>query len=83
MRELLREALANLLDNALRFSPDGGRICVALEELSPARVRLSVADEGPGLAPDRRATMFRPFSRDPGSGKYQVSAIQPLGQQKL
>jgi signal transduction histidine kinase len=69
VRDLLREALTNLVDNAIRFSPEGGRIEVALEPRPAGHARLSVSDAGPGVEPARRATMFRPFSRGPGSGK--------------
>ena len=67
--ELVRQALTNLVDNALRLTPDGGRIIVSAERASDGRVRLSVADSGPGLAPERRAVLFRPFARQPGAGK--------------
>jgi len=65
--DLLREALANLMDNALKFSPDGGRIEIVLVKASPNTVRIVVCDDGPGLAPEKKATVFRPF--ECGSGK--------------
>jgi signal transduction histidine kinase len=67
--ELLREALANLLDNALRFSPDDGLIEIGLSQPAAETVRLTVSDSGPGLAPEQKATIFRPFTRSEGSGK--------------
>jgi len=70
--ELIREALANLLDNALRFSPDGGCIEIALLKSKADRVRIAVSDSGPGLAPEKKATVFRPFERSPASGKESV-----------
>ncbi len=70
--ELLREALANLLDNALKVSPDGGRIDVALLQEEEGLARLSVSDQGPGLPPDRRAAVFRPYARAGSPGKESV-----------
>lgn len=70
--DLLREALSNLLDNALKFSPDGGRIEIELSQPAPDLVRLSVSDSGPGLAPEQKAIIFRPFARSEDSGKESV-----------
>lgn len=67
--DLLREALANLLDNALKFSPDGGRIEIEVSQPTPATARISVSDSGPGLAAEKKATVFRPFVRGGDSGK--------------
>ena len=64
VRELIREAITNLIDNALRFSPEGGTILVELSASPGDRVRISVSDEGPGLPPERKVTLFRPFSGD-------------------
>ncbi len=70
--DLLREALANLVDNALKFSPDGGRIEISLSQVDPAKARITVGDSGPGLAPEQRAIVFRPFTRSGSSGKESV-----------
>ena len=47
-RELLEEALANLLDNALRYTPAGGRITVMVA-VDGDSVSLGVSDSGPGI----------------------------------
>ncbi len=51
VRSLLQRVVANLVDNAVKFSPPGGevRLTVRIED---DEVRLSVADQGPGLPPD-------------------------------
>ncbi len=67
--ELFREALSNLVDNALKFTPEGGRIVVSLKTVSSSRLRIEVSDSGPGLTPTKRATIFRPFERDRSSGR--------------
>lgn len=61
--DLVREALSNLVDNALKFTPSGGRIDVVLSAASNSRVRIEVADSGPGLTGAQRAGIFRPFER--------------------
>jgi signal transduction histidine kinase len=57
-RQLLAQALANLLDNAVKFTPDGGHIRVALRgwgsERDGARPEVIVEDDGPGIPADKR-----------------------------
>jgi signal transduction histidine kinase len=52
-RQLLAQALANLLDNAIKFTPDGGRIRVLLKALGGAH-EVIVEDDGPGIPADKR-----------------------------
>ncbi|MCC6194735.1 MAG: sensor histidine kinase N-terminal domain-containing protein [Burkholderiales bacterium] len=58
--------IANLLDNALRYTPTGGRIDVAVERNERASI-LSVIDTGPGIAPADRERVFERFYRVAGS----------------
>lgn len=60
-----QSVLHNLLDNALRYVPAGGRIEVALRRLD-AGLELRVADDGPGLPPEWRERAFDRFWRAPG-----------------
>ncbi|HSV81271.1 MAG TPA: ATP-binding protein, partial [Ramlibacter sp.] len=60
--EKLGAAVANLLSNAIRFSPAGGTIRVELADI-PAGVRIDVCDQGPGIAEDDRERVFEPFFR--------------------
>ena len=64
---LLREMLANLLDNAIRYTPRGGRVTVRLSDsLHPLIV---VEDNGPGIPADAREKVFERFYRLPdGTG---------------
>ena len=50
----------NLLDNAVSFSPPGGLV-QATATVADSEVLLSVEDEGPGIPPDERETVFRRF----------------------
>jgi signal transduction histidine kinase len=56
----LRQIVFNLLSNAVKFTPAGGRIDVASERRD-GEVRVSVADTGPGIAPDDQARIFEEF----------------------
>jgi signal transduction histidine kinase len=72
-RDLLLQAIANLLDNAVKFAPEGGTITLSAEA-SGGVVELRVADAGPGLAAADRARAGERFFRadsarsTPGSG---------------
>ena len=59
---LFRQALQNLLDNAIKYSPDSTNIRVAIHE-APENVEVSVTDEGPGITPENRAHLMERFFR--------------------
>ncbi len=59
---LVQQALANLLDNAVKFSPPGGQVRLRGEAFD-GRVRLSVSDEGPGIPEADRARAGERFFR--------------------
>ena len=61
-RAALERALANLVQNARRYGPSGGRIAVAVEQ-SDGRARVSVTDEGEGLRLDETRLAFTRFWR--------------------
>ncbi|MCI4590429.1 HAMP domain-containing histidine kinase [Sphingobium sp. BYY-5] len=67
-RQLLSQMLLNLLENAVRHTPDGTGISVSAEKRDSA-VILTVADAGPGIAVDQRALVMRRFSRLDHSGQ--------------
>ena len=60
----LATLLANLLDNALRYTPSGGRIDVAIDREAGQAV-LSVTDTGPGIPAAARERVFERFHREP------------------
>jgi len=63
---LLQELLGNLLDNALRYTPDGGTITVACGQ-SGAEAWLTVDDSGPGIAAGECDKVFARFYQAPGT----------------
>ncbi|GGF19013.1 two-component sensor histidine kinase [Aliidongia dinghuensis] len=58
----------NLVENAIRYTPEGGRIDLAVET-TPGGTILRVDDTGPGIPPAERARVFDPFYRVLGSGE--------------
>lgn len=63
----IEQLLWTLLDNAIRYSPDGGAVEVDLVSEGPA-VRLAVRDHGLGIPPERRGQLFERFSRAHAEG---------------
>jgi signal transduction histidine kinase len=64
-RAALRRALANLLDNAVKYAAEGGWIAVR-GRAGDGTVALTVEDRGPGIAPEDRPHLFEPFYRGRG-----------------
>ncbi|WP_051373412.1 CHASE2 domain-containing protein [Cupriavidus taiwanensis] len=59
---LLVRAIANLVSNAIKFSPAGGTVTVSLAR-EPERFVVAVQDHGPGIADADQARLFEPFAR--------------------
>lgn len=69
--DALRTLLRNLIDNAVRYGGDGGRVDVSVEEGgSPQapRAQLAVTDSGPGIPPEERTRVLDRFYRRAGAG---------------
>jgi two-component system sensor histidine kinase MprB len=70
----LSRAVLNLLDNAAKWSPPGGRVAVRLTQVDPVNAQLVVSDHGSGISPQERRLVFERFYRStaaramPGSG---------------
>ncbi|MFQ5749660.1 MAG: ATP-binding protein, partial [Planctomycetota bacterium] len=63
----LRQVFSNLIDNAIKFSPEGGRIEVAIREEGDVALAL-VRDQGPGIEPSLREAVFERFRSERGKG---------------
>src|SRR5208282_273949 len=82
-RDLLIEAVGNLVDNAIKFTPEGRTVNVTLT-VRHGLPLIQVADTGPGIAEDERETVFSRFHRSAqqvpgvGLGLSLVAAIAKL-----
>ncbi|MEO7009706.1 MAG: ATP-binding protein, partial [Caldimonas sp.] len=63
--DLVGEALGNLVDNALRYTPAGGRVAIEFDAAPPA---VRIVDSGPGIDPDVSGNVFQRFVRGKGAG---------------
>ena len=61
------QIISNLLQNAFRWTPDGGRIELSLAQ-SNGSVNVEVDDTGPGISAEERERIFRPFVSQDGAG---------------
>ena len=84
-RDLLFEAVANLVDNAIKFTPEGGRVGIELER-GDSKTIVRVTDTGPGISEPEREAVLRRFYRSDkirnapgvGLGLSLVAAIVKL-----
>lgn len=72
-RREFTHALTHLVDNALKFSPDGGKVKLMIESGDDGSLSITVQDEGPGIPPELREKVFERFYQiDQGdSRKYE------------
>jgi len=61
----LERVLDNLLDNALKYTPEGGLITIAVRQVN-GQIEVRVTDSGPGIPPEYRERIFDRFTRVPG-----------------
>src|SRR3546814_19188225 len=64
-RRRVRQAVINLIDNAVKFTPAGGRVVGSPGAGAEGRARITVTDTGPGLSPQAVPRAFRAFDRGP------------------
>ncbi|MDQ6674131.1 MAG: GAF domain-containing protein [Chloroflexota bacterium] len=74
----IEQVVTNLLDNAIKYSPEAGRIDVALSEYAQ-RVEFSVQDHGLGVAPEHRTHIFDRFYQAHAGGALTSMAGMGLG----
>lgn len=68
---LLRQAVTNLLDNAIKYTPAGGQVRVSVSK-EPEKFRLAVTDTGLGIAPADQTHLFQKFFRVKQRGSSQI-----------
>jgi two-component system cell cycle sensor histidine kinase PleC len=59
----LKQILINMVSNAVKFTPEGGRIAVVASRARSGDFQLMVEDNGPGIAPEKLDKIFTPFSQ--------------------
>jgi PAS domain S-box-containing protein len=62
-RQRLKQVLLNLLANAVKYSYENGLVFIETEATADGVIRISIADDGPGIQPDAMDKLFRPFER--------------------
>ena len=73
---MLKQAIRILIDNAVKYTPEGGRITLRLEQCGNGRIGIGVQDEGIGLEAEEAAHMFERFFRgDAVRGTTQGSGL--------
>jgi two-component system, OmpR family, sensor histidine kinase BaeS len=72
--QLVHQALANVLDNALKFTPEGGEVRVLMDEVA-ARARVQVLDTGIGIPDDEVHAVFDRFRRARNASAYAGNGL--------
>jgi len=82
-REFIAQALANILDNAIKYTPTGGAVMLRARRRSSGELEFSVTDTGPGVPDEDRARVVQRFVRlensrsEPGAG-LGLSLVQAV-----
>ncbi|MFC7290869.1 sensor histidine kinase [Hirschia litorea] len=90
-KSLITQVMFNLLDNAVKYTPEGGAVKLVLRRKRSGEIEFSVLDSGPGIPESDREKVFERFFRleeartEPGSGLglSLVSAVAEMHQAKL
>jgi signal transduction histidine kinase len=70
----IRQVVSNLLDNAVKYSPDGAEVRVRLDRQGEGAL-LEVQDAGIGLAPETLESIFTPFGRAPNAAAANIPGL--------
>ncbi|MCL5947331.1 MAG: ATP-binding protein [Chloroflexi bacterium] len=72
--ERIEEVFSNLIDNAIKYSPNGGTVTVS-GKVTPSTVEVGVRDEGPGIPLAEQGRLFQRFYRAPGGVNRQTTGV--------
>jgi signal transduction histidine kinase len=65
-KEKISRVITNLVDNALKFTPEGGQVTLSASQVSKDEIAFRVTDTGPGIPPEYRDKIFERFAQVPG-----------------
>lgn len=76
-RYRIEQVLANVLDNAIKFTPPRGRVFLRVDYFadSPQEITVSVSDSGKGMQPDKLESLFEPHAQGPSAGAQDSSGM--------
>ena len=69
--QMLCRVLLNIVTNAIKFTPDGGKIIISSPHVKNHKRLITVEDSGPGVEPDKRARVFESFYKVDPSRKQE------------
>ncbi|MEJ2150102.1 MAG: ATP-binding protein [Chloroflexota bacterium] len=73
---LLRQAVSNLVNNAIKYTPPGGHVHIQAYREGDEQITLAVADDGVGIKPEHQKRLFEPFYRVP---QRSSDTVRPRG----
>jgi signal transduction histidine kinase len=73
-QDLMREAISNLVDNAVKFTPPGGKVKIEAAMVD-GRPLVRVSDTGRGVSPQERERIFQRFYKGEGNGRFAGHGI--------
>jgi len=74
-RDSIRQVIVNLLDNAVKYTPEGGQISLSTLHRTTQKVQVSICDSGPGIPADKRQQIFKTrfrLQRDAGREGFGI-----------
>jgi signal transduction histidine kinase len=69
----MTQVLTNIMDNALRHTPEGGRILLTVKQVGGDDIEFSVQDSGPGVPPEDLDRIFERFYRSDSARQRDIS----------
>lgn len=70
----IRQIFRNIIDNAIKYSPDGGLIVIR-GEIRPSDILIRIADQGIGISPEDMVSLFEKYTRIPSAGFRKIPGL--------